>query len=105
VNRRFCLLFCLVSCAAAQDIFAAQPLGRLFYTPEERARMEKTQDTPKTAEATPRYDGVVESSAGRRTVWVDGQPRETPETPDFQSVGGAPEELLRGGRIVAHPEK
>jgi hypothetical protein len=100
MNRRRCLLLCTL---AAPSICAAQPLGRLFYTPAERAQMEKTQ--PESTEIT-RYQGMVESSAGRRTVWVEGQPQPTETNPpDQKSVGGAQDELLRGGHIVVHPEK
>jgi hypothetical protein len=103
MNRRFCLLLCAV---VARNVFAAQPLGRLFYTPAERARMETTQDTPEVPEPA-RYDGMVESNTGRRTVWVDGQPHQLPvtEKPEPGTIGGAPDELLRGGRIVTHPGK
>lgn len=58
-------------------------LGRLFYTPEQRAGLEKarlqnrTQTSPAIAIA-PRpltYDGVVLRSDGRSTRWVNGKTR------------------------------
>jgi len=60
---------------------AAQELGRLFFTPEQRAaldarRASRLPDTPApvlAASPTTRIDGYVKRSAGKSTVWVDGQ--------------------------------
>ena len=63
------------SCAPAQE------LGRLFYTPEERAALDarrraRLPDKPTAAPAPvspiTRVDGFVRRSAGPSTVWVNG---------------------------------
>lgn len=59
---------------------AAQELGRLFFTPEQRAAMDarrkaRLPETPAAAVApspTTRVDGYVKRSGGKSTVWVDG---------------------------------
>jgi hypothetical protein len=76
------LLLCHV-CGA----LAAEPLGRLFFTPDERARLDvlRRQPAPRpTAEAAPqdsapppvtvRYSGMVRRSDGRSTAWINDRP-------------------------------
>jgi hypothetical protein len=64
-----------VSCAQAQEI------GRLFFTPEQRAALDarrrarvpdKPAAAPVAASPTTRLDGYVRRSAGPSTVWVNG---------------------------------
>jgi len=59
---------------------AAQELGRLFFTPEQRTALDarraaRLPDKPAaTAESpTTRVDGYVKRSSGKSTVWVDGE--------------------------------
>jgi len=59
---------------------AAQELGRLFFTPEQRAALDarraaRLPDKPTVARESPttRVDGYVARSSGRTTVWVDGE--------------------------------
>lgn len=63
--------------AAAQDV----GLGRLFFTPEQRAALDarraaRLPDKPAAAQESPttRIDGFVARSSGRSTLWVDGEP-------------------------------
>jgi hypothetical protein len=74
-----------VSCAQAQEI------GRLFFTPEQRAALDarrraRVPDKPATApivaSPTTRLDGYVRRSSGPSTVWVNGT------TVDGASPGG-----------------
>lgn len=58
----------------------AQELGRLFFTPEQRAALDarraaRLPDKPTVARESPttRVDGYVARSSGRSTVWVDGE--------------------------------
>lgn len=69
--------------AAASGLAAPAELGRLFYTPAQRAQLENarahnvTEASGHTAPASPpplRYDGVVIRSDGQTTRWVDGKP-------------------------------
>ena len=72
----------------------AQELGRLFFTPEQRAALDarrkaRVPDKP-AAEAQvespiTRINGAVQRGGGRSTVWVNGET--VPEGP--QSAGGA----------------
>ena len=59
---------------------AAQALGRLFFTPEQRAALDarraaRLPDKPAAAAESPttRVDGYVKRSSGKSTVWVDGE--------------------------------
>ena len=82
--RRVLLGFALALAVPAPH--AAQPLGRLFYTPAQRAQLDVARSrkerpvAPVEAEApqplpeTITYDGVVRRSDGRTTVWINNQP-------------------------------
>lgn len=75
---------------AAPMTFAAEPLGRLFYTPAQRtqletARAQRDRRVPintatESESATPQgpdvvtYSGVVRRSDGKSTVWINGKP-------------------------------
>lgn len=76
-----------VLCLLAADLAAAQPaeLGRLFFTPDQRAQLEaararagsgagvRTTTPPQSEAPAPvRYDGVVIRSDGKTTRWIDG---------------------------------
>ena len=84
---RFLLLAALaLPLAPAQ----AQELGRLFFTPEQRAALDarrkaRVPDKPAAAVASPttRLDGYVQRSSGPSTVWVngEGQLETSPEAP------------------------
>lgn len=60
----------------------AEPLGRLFFTPERRAALERQrqlniQETQQVIEgATLTVSGVVRRSSGRTTAWVNNTPQD-----------------------------
>lgn len=65
----------------------AEPLGRLFFTPERRAALErqrqlniqeKTQETIEVANV--HLNGVVRRSGNKATVWVNGRPQQVDNT-------------------------
>jgi hypothetical protein len=67
--------------AAAARPVAAQELGRLFFTPEQRdaldaRRRARLPDAPvaATPSRSTRIDGYVMRSGGKSTVWVNGEP-------------------------------
>lgn len=68
------VLLVLAVPAGAQD--AAAPLGRLFFTPEQRSALDRQRQlgAPEVSgdDATLTIDGVALRSNGRRTVWIDG---------------------------------
>ena len=60
---------------------AAEPLGRLFLTPERRAALERQRQTNVQEQAqalegaTLSLDGVITRSSGKTTVWINGRPQ------------------------------
>ena len=81
MKRALLLLIGSLALASVQ----AQELGRLFFTPEERAALDarrkarlpdKPASTPAAAAPVTRVDGFVRRSAGPSTVWVNGAPAE-----------------------------
>lgn len=73
----------------------AQELGRLFFTPDQRAALDarrkaRVPDKPAAAlvvSPTTRLDGFVKRSAGPSTVWVNGESLQehSPEAPRIQA--------------------
>lgn len=64
----------LVSTASAD-----QHLGRLFFTPVQRSQMElgKSQSaSPESTVTSLTVNGVFQKEGGRRTVWINGVPRD-----------------------------
>ncbi len=64
---------------AAAATSAAEPLGRLFFTPQQRAELDrlrgqKVREVKRVEGATLSVDGVVRGPGGRTTVWVNGAP-------------------------------
>jgi hypothetical protein len=71
--------FVLLGAAFVPRVATAQDLGRLFFTPEQRAALDarrkaRLPDTPAggAPSHTTRIDGSVRRSSGKSTVWVDG---------------------------------
>jgi len=91
----------------------AQELGRLFFTPEQRAALDarrkaRVPDKPAAAvvaSPTTRLDGYVKRSEGPSTVWVNGEsvPEETPRADGRVAVtigeGGA-RQALKPGEVL-----
>jgi hypothetical protein len=77
--------------ACVPTLAAAQDLGRLFFTPQQRSALDERRrarvpDKPAAAVvATPvtRVDGYVKRSGGPSTVWINGDPltESAPEAP------------------------
>jgi hypothetical protein len=76
----------LALCTAEASLAAPAELGRLFYTPAQRAQLESARahtvthgahpsQAPSPDRAAPplRFDGVVTRSDGKSTRWVDGK--------------------------------
>jgi len=73
----------------------AQDLGRLFFTPEQRAALDarrkarvpdKPAAVPQTESPVTRVDGAVRRSGGRSTVWVNGETIPEGAQPDSAQV-------------------
>jgi hypothetical protein len=86
VKRALLLLLCGVAHAAA-----AQPLGRLFYSEAERARLEPLRGQPVQATTVPRavgtvrHDGIVVRSSGPVTWFVNGGALDARTLPSLQA--------------------
>ncbi|MDR2113183.1 MAG: hypothetical protein LBQ62_08810 [Candidatus Accumulibacter sp.] len=95
----------LLSCALPPPV-AAQELGRLFFTPERRAALDRQRqfDIPERREIpedpTLTIDGVVTRSSGRRTVWINGAARDDPQAAGVAIVP----ERANPGRVVVRSE-
>lgn len=66
---------------AEPSVSASAPaIGRLFFSPEKRAVLERQRlsnihATQSLEGATMSLDGVVQRSSGKSTVWINGQPQ------------------------------
>lgn len=67
MKRRLWLLLLGIALGAR-----GEPLGRLFFTPDERRQLEQPAAAT-TPSAPQRLDGIVVGSTGLRLHWVDGQ--------------------------------
>jgi hypothetical protein len=84
---------------------AAEPLGRLFYTPEQRAQLDalrtqrivtlQVRDEP--VPEIVNYYGIVRRSDGKTTVWVNGEALSEAGLRDKQSISGR---ISRNGQIL-----
>jgi hypothetical protein len=91
--------------ATAQLAQAADPVGRIFYTPEQRAQLDvlrtqravasQVRDEPVPEIVT--YNGIVRRSDGKATVWVNGEALTEAGLRNKQSIVG---QVGRDGRIL-----
>jgi hypothetical protein len=92
----------LLSPFAAQ---AAEPLGRLFFTPEQRAQLDtlrtrkvvavQTKDEPPPEIVS--YSGIVRRSDGKTTVWVNNQALSEADLREQPAIAGR---ISRDGKIL-----
>ena len=114
-GRLILLLLCLTQGPAwAQQ----EPLGRLFFTPQQRAALDRQRQlnpsfNPNAAdnETSQTLNGEVRRSGGRSTRWINGEADWNNSTPaprvrvgdTFHPGTGERESLLGGGRIIVKP--
>ena len=81
--------------AAGTSSAQAQELGRLFFTPEQRAALDarrkarvpdKPAAVPVTESPVTRVNGAVQRGGGRSTVWVNGEMIQEDAQPDNARV-------------------
>jgi hypothetical protein len=75
----------LIALHAVLPANAAEELGRLFFTPEKRAALERqraqnVQEAQTLRGSTMTLDGVVQRSSGKGTVWINQQAQNEGET-------------------------
>lgn len=97
----------------------AEELGRLFFTPAERAQLDsgKLQDIDsRGVRGVLTVNGIVQKRGGSRTIWINGVPQEAgtsdERSPDSVSVavpGKQPVKVKVGQKVpippAAEPEK
>lgn len=68
----------------------AEPLGRLFFSPDERAMLDRMRqkDSGSTVSATEQVtlNGIVRRSSGKTTAWINQVPQHENETPQGIAV-------------------
>ena len=83
-------LLVVLACGAASAVSAAQPLGRLFFSPVERAQLDAaranrqyagaaaaaTAPEPQPASQVITYSGIVRRSDGKSILWLNNRPAE-----------------------------
>ena len=89
------------------------PLGRLFFTPQQRATLDRQRLQGPTASfdqaASYTLNGEVRRSSGKNTRWVNGEAQTVNNAPrgiigdTYHPATGEQQSLLGGGRIVVQP--
>lgn len=99
------LFIAVLLLAGAQLAQAADPVGRIFYTPEERARLDGLRAKRAVATQVPNepvpeyvtYNGIVRRSDGLATVWVNGELLSETDLRTKQAIIGR---VSRNGQIL-----
>lgn len=98
----------------AAPLTHAEELGRLFFTPAQRAQLEYSQqqggDTPDNTRSLT-VNGVVQKHGGKRTVWINGVPQQAdksderaPESVPVAVPGQSqPVKVKVGQRVLINP--
>lgn len=111
------MAFLLLTMAAAAD---AEALGRLFFTPQQRAQLERGQQPnirePGNAGKPDGIDsltinGIVQKHGGERTVWINGVPQpagksdeRAPESVPVAIPGQSqPAKVKVGQKVILNP--
>lgn len=92
----------------------AEGLGRLFFTPEQRAQLEHGRQQNDDAPGSPRsliVNGIVQRHGGERTVWINGIPQlagksdeRTPESVPVAIPGQSqPTRVKVGQKVIIDP--
>ena len=103
-------LLAVIALALLAPPVGAQELGRLFFTPEQRAALDARRKArvpdraaPLVAAPVTRVDGFVKRSAGPSTVWINGESltENAPEAPRIDARGsGVSLGIGEGGQRV-----
>jgi len=92
----------------------AEPLGRLFFTPEQRAILEHHRQQGSAhfdQEASYTLNGEVRRSAGPNTRWLNGQAQNANSAPSgiigdtYHPATGTRDSLLGGGQLIVTPRR
>ncbi|MGA8863469.1 MAG: hypothetical protein WB444_06640 [Gallionella sp.] len=91
---RSTLKICLAAVGlATSTLGSAEELGRLFFTPEQRAQLDYNYAQSAGAGGNAHaltLNGIVQQHGGKRTVWINGVPQQAgssdDKTPESQTV-------------------
>jgi hypothetical protein len=78
MNLMIKILIVVVGSIAA-TFCRAEPLGRLFFTPEQRAQLEYSKSQGNDSGSSARaltVNGIVQKHGGKRTAWINGVPQQ-----------------------------
>ncbi|MFZ5523788.1 MAG: hypothetical protein ACOY9D_06855 [Pseudomonadota bacterium] len=107
-------LFLIAYGAIAAALCQAEPLGRLFFTPEQRAQLEhsklQSNDSGNNSRALT-VNGIVQKHGGKRTAWINGVPQQAGNSderaPDSLPVAvpglSKPVKVKVGQRVLINP--
>lgn len=98
----------------ATTLSSAEPLGRLFFTPEQRAQLEyfKLQNAkPGDYGRSLTVNGIVQKHGGKRTAWINGVPQQAGNSderaPDSLPVAvpglSTPVKVKVGQKVLINP--
>ena len=80
--RSLIALVLTLSCLHPSAAAAAEELGRLFLTPQQRQDLDRRRATNRAEEEAPQIkegpltlEGQVQRSSGRTTIWINGAPQ------------------------------
>lgn len=102
----------LTALLASTTASGADELGRVFFTPEQRTRLEhkKLQDEhPANSSRTLAVNGIVQRHGGERTVWINGVPQigasneKTPESVTIAIPGQSQPAKVKVGQSLVIP--
>ena len=107
------IVFCAFGLTAS-TLASAEELGRLFYTPEQRAQLDYNyaQGADSTNNSsTLMLNGIVQKHGGKRTIWINGIPQQAgasnERSPDSVPVAVPGEhksvKLKVGQRVLLNP--
>lgn len=109
-SPRMLLLIGVLSSTMASSLSMAedQPLGRLFFTPEKRAALERQrrlniQEAQTLEGATMSLNGVVLRSSGKKTVWINGRAQQDELSP-LNVTAAVKAKEARGALLSANGE-
>jgi hypothetical protein len=130
---RVLLAGALLVVLAVDSVSAAENLGRLFFTPQQRQELDRRrqaniQESAVTSNSFVTVNGQVSRSQGKTTVWINGVPQENTrrpldparvtvpggegESPVNLKIGqtldktrGQVRDTIEGGRILTPSEK
>lgn len=113
MNRILEIALCVLALATSAPAIAGE-LGRLFYTPEQRAQMDiehARNTTPADSPNVMSIDGIVQRHGGERTVWINGVPQAAGQSDDRapESVPVAvpgqsqPVKVKVGQKVIVNP--